>query len=1087
MVVFLAAWSIALTMALFEKDLQADVLQWDGNAAALPNPAGGSGTWSGIASNWWNGTANQAYNAGIPPHDAVFGVVGGSINITAPVMARSMRFDVNGYTLAGSTITLAGSGEGSRAVSVANAAHGTTISAPIAGSLDLIKMGDGRLVLSGTNSFMGLTVREGTVQASEEQHLGDVSSSVVLDGGTLLVTGSSSIKTALTHDFVVDSDGGTFDIQNTSSTGLTITGILSGTGRLVKSGAGTLRLDSSVSMFTGGITLQNGTFRFNNNNDAGPRALRSNRITFAPTAGSATLSLGGSGDTDTGAGSDLRTGEWFSATPGAGTIVAATTVTDPAIGASGHDLVILALTNADFSGTVSNLATSNGGVVGTNSKNGELTVRGIATQTLSGTTNINENIKIFSGAGLTLAGSAALTGNEVSLNLNGGTLTLDNSVSNVTNRIYNAASIEPRGGGNFLLKGNAAGSSETLGTIQLGTNTSSPSAPRSGALNVQVMHSAGSAASTVLTFAGIQRNSGRATIDFAASDGGGGVLTLGSSGNAPRVLLSSSPALSASGLFQGSGGSGWATVNGSDFATYDMATGVKAASTVPFASATATDNALLTATHVLSGSTDMIVSSVKINPTAGQTLDVSGIANLSTSALLLAGPNDFTLRSVGTGTGGLTTLGEQLHLYVQEADLSVAVPISGTAAVVKSGEGTLILEGTNTYVGTTTINEGVVRATPGIGLGTGPLELRGGVLEITGGGTFNRHLDYGFPSGPGRVSWSGIVGLPTPGSLDEDRGSGGFAAVGADVVVDINGLGASDIVWEDPAFIPTGYSLILGSRNANARVELVDNFGLGLSPASYNAREIRVIDNLGSTTDSARISGIIFSDSAANRGMLHDLLKTGDGTLELTGDNTYIGGTIIAEGTLLLGHANALGRPAPGAYVLLGNHGGTADVALMTSSPLSIARDITVPVGSSGRASLGSISVGTSNFMGRISVGDNGGAAAKTLSLHAAAGATVNFMGPISTAKNYTGHFTLEKTGSGTVVLDAVADYTGDTIVIDGTLALAGGGSVANTSSISLWGGTFDVSGLIGGFTLGTTDTGAKQVLQGRGAVVGNV
>ena len=467
-----AAWNTAV----------ADVLYWDGNGVAAPNPAGGSGTWSGVDQNWWNGDSNQSYLAGTPPHDAVFGASGGAVNIAAPVSARSLRFDADGYALSGSGVTLAGTDAGSCTVTVTGAADVATIAASLAGGSGIIKVGPGKLVLSASNTFAGLTVREGAVSVNADGQLGDVTGQVTLDGGTLSVTGASSLAAAATRNFTIAAGGGTFDIANTSSTGLTIRGLLSGTGRLKKAGSGTLRLDAVNNMFFGGVDLLAGELRFNNNNDAGPKALRGSRIAFASTSGAAKLSLGGSGDVDTGAGSDLRSGEWVSASPGAGVIVAATTVTDPAIGANGHDLQVFALADATFSGSVANLATSNGGTIGTGgSRNGELSVRGIATQTLSGATSINNTLSVFGRAGLSLSGVAALTGDQVQVNLHGGTLTLDNTANNLGNRIYDSAEVEIRGGGTLTLVGNAAGSSETLGTIQLGDGAVTPPAPRAGA------------------------------------------------------------------------------------------------------------------------------------------------------------------------------------------------------------------------------------------------------------------------------------------------------------------------------------------------------------------------------------------------------------------------------------------------------------------------------------------------------------------------------------------------------------------------------------------------------------------------------
>jgi autotransporter-associated beta strand protein len=1055
----LAAFVVLTMLLVPTASVRADVLHWDGNGATSPNPAGGGGSWDLSSARWWNGSTIQAYGEGGEPHDAVFGVAGGPVAVTEGVEARSLRFDVGGYTISGAGLSLLGAGGGG-AVNIPAASDAVVIMASVAGVWGLVKEGQGTLTLGGTNTFVGLRVTEGVVSVSADVHLGDPAGAVMLDGGTLRVTGASSLSAAAGRGFAIGSGGGTFDIQNTSNTGLTIRGVLSGTGTLLKTGAGTLRLDATNNMFLGDVRLQDGVLRFNNNNDAGPKALRAGRIIFDAPGGTATLSLSGSGDADTGRGAELRTGEWVSSIAGAGQILAATTVTNAAIGASGHDLLIHALADAVFSGTVSNLATAAGGVVGANSRNGDLTVRGTATQTLCGLTHVNGTVTVGSGAGLVLAGAAAMAGSGANLNINGGRFTLDNSDVNLSDRFSDTGSVETRGGGALTLIGNVAGAAETFGKINLGAASTTPPNPRSGALNVMLVHAAGADAATVLTFASLQRDSGRATIDFAAANAAGASLVLGQAGAAPRVLFATAPALAPSGLFTSPQGTGWATVNGADFATYDAAAGVKAVTAIAFLAAGAADNAWLGASAVVGGATDKSVASLKIAPSAGQTLDLAGAADLVAPGILLAGPADFTIRNTGAGTGGLVASATQ-HVYVQQATLTVAAPMTGAGALVKSGAGTLVLEGPTAFAGPITINEGSLRTTSAAGQASDVLELRGGVLEITGGGVFNRHLDFGVPSGPGRISWSAVSGLPLPGVTKEDAGSGGFAAVGADVIVDLNGLGASDVVWEDPSFLRTGYALVLGSRNADACVDMVDNIGLGLSPVAYNAREIRVIDNPAGAADRARLSGIVFSDSAANNGVLTDLLKTGDGVLELAGDNTYIGGTIVAEGTLLLAHAGALGRPAPGAYVIVGSRGGTADARLLVGAPLVVDRDLTVPSGGAGEAVLGAAAAGMSEFRGRVAVGTAGDDRAKTLNLFAADGAVVTFSGAIETPGAYAADMTLAKSGAGTAVLAVANPFRGDSVVREGRLEIAHADALPAGRTLSILGGdVFIRSGL---------------------------
>ena len=170
-------------------------------------------------------------------------------------------------------------------------------------------------------------------------------------------------------------------------------------------------------------------------------------------------------------------------------------------------------------------------------------------------------------------------------------------------------------------------------------------------------------------------------------------------------------------------------------------------------------------------------------------------------------------------------------------------------------------------------------------------------------------------------------------------------------------------------------------------------------------------------------------------------MKTGDGTLELSGANTYTGGTIVAEGTLLLGSPTALGdASASGAYVLVGNRGGTANAALLTSAGVTINRDLTVQAGSSGLVTLGGQSPNPSIFSGTVELYRN-------VQLTSAAGATT-FSG------NLTGPGAVNKIGSGTVILTNSNSYSGGTTVSFGSLIVNNtSGSGTGTGPVTVLGG----------------------------------
>ena len=295
------------------------------------------------------------------------------------------------------------------------------------------------------------------------------------------------------------------------------------------------------------------------------------------------------------------------------------------------------------------------------------------------------------------------------------------------------------------------------------------------------------------------------------------------------------------------------------------------------------------------------------NPGSAATgLIVLGAGN-NTGTLLYTGPSQSTDRTIqvnsstNTNTGGASitndgsgpltfTAATFNEAYVLASTVTRTLTLAGTnggtvqgvvqdnsltgkIAIAKSGAGTWLLTGTNTYTGNTTINGGALQATEGVGLPTaGILQLRGGVFQSSG--TFTRPVS----TAAGAVNWS--------------TGSGGFAAKGAPLVLNLN-AGTGSLTWNGNSFVSTGQTLIFGSTSADSLVDFQNSINLGSS--GTNNRTITVIDNPGSATDRARISGAL-TNTAAGQG----LIKDGDGILELTGTNTYTGPTAVSAGTLAL-------------------------------------------------------------------------------------------------------------------------------------------------------------------------------------------
>ena len=113
----------------------------------------------------------------------------------------------------------------------------------ISGSGKLRQQGAGTVVLSGINSYRGGTVMDaGTLSVSADANLGDLSGGLAFHGGTLNTTSSFDTGRAVTLG-----SSGRFDVA--ANTLLGLSGAVSGSGDLIKAGAGTLKLSNGGNVY----------------------------------------------------------------------------------------------------------------------------------------------------------------------------------------------------------------------------------------------------------------------------------------------------------------------------------------------------------------------------------------------------------------------------------------------------------------------------------------------------------------------------------------------------------------------------------------------------------------------------------------------------------------------------------------------------------------------------------------------------------------------------------------------------------------------------------------------------------------------
>ncbi|MCX6856354.1 MAG: immunoglobulin domain-containing protein [Verrucomicrobia bacterium] len=192
---------------------------------------------------------------------------------------------------------------------------------------------------------------------------------------------------------------------------------------------------------------------------------------------------------------------------------------------------------------------------------------------------------------------------------------------------------------------------------------------------------------------------------------------------------------------------------------------------------------------------------------------------------------------------------------------------------VHTGIGTTILSGDNAYTGKTFVHGGVLRLDSANALpggtdrtgGTSSLILKDGVLGL-GYADFNR-----------------ILGATQ--DKVEFKGSGGFAAYGADRSVNLGGGSTPESLrFGNSGFVPDGSSLIFGSLDASHKINFLNPLDLG----SFS-QVIRVED--GPANIEAELAGQLSG--------LGRLIKFGLGTLRLGVSNANSGGVEIADGRLI--------------------------------------------------------------------------------------------------------------------------------------------------------------------------------------------
>ena len=222
--------------------------------------------------------------------------------------------------------------------------------------------------------------------------------------------------------------------------------------------------------------------------------------------------------------------------------------------------------------------------------------------------------------------------------------------------------------------------------------------------------------------------------------------------------------------------------------------------------------------------------------------------------------------------------------------------LSGGSGITKTGEGTMILGGANTFSGGTLLEIGQLRLTHNNALGTGDLtvnNLGNTLITLSDGVNIANNINLATSAGispdvGGTATLSGII--------SELGGTAGLTkgTTGTLVLSGANTFSGGVYVTEDSTVrVENNQALGSGTLTVSGATTLDLAGGLNVGNHIFLANQFTA--NVDSGV--AMLSGVI-DDTTATTGFGSTLTKTGDGRLILTGINTYTGGSNVLAGVL---------------------------------------------------------------------------------------------------------------------------------------------------------------------------------------------
>ena len=288
--------------------------------------------------------------------------------------------------------------------------------------------------------------------------------------------------------------------------------------------------------------------------------------------------------------------------------------------------------------------------------------------------------------------------------------------------------------------------------------------------------------------------------------------------------------------------------------------------------------------------------------TVGRNFLLNGTVTAANQAVSFEGTTADASVFTGSITITRTTARDNVFAAVAGGSVDFQGVVTGTGAgglnITKNGAGLVIFSASNNYLGTTTINAGVLRGTDGVGISGSNVTLNGGVWESAA--SITRALG----SGANQVQLTAANG-----------GTSGFSSANAaGISVAMGGTAApAGVTFGSGSFLMT--TLVLNDTTATGPLAFLNAINLGNTSTSRN---------FFVGANAATVSGTLSGVGAGG------LTKLGAGTLVFSASNSYVGATTINTGRLEIAPT---GRINASSGITI--DGATAELRYNASTPLT--------------------------------------------------------------------------------------------------------------------------------------------------------